>query len=63
MDVVNEVDVVLPCLDEAAALPGVLAALPDGYRALVVDNGSRDGSPDIAAAHGATVVSEPRRGY
>ncbi|MEV4644253.1 glycosyltransferase family 2 protein [Saccharopolyspora sp. NPDC049357] len=63
MDVVNQVDVVLPCLDEAAALPGVLAALPDGYRALVVDNGSRDGSPDIAAAHGATVVSEPRRGY
>ncbi|TDD81739.1 glycosyltransferase family 2 protein [Saccharopolyspora karakumensis] len=60
---VNEVDVVLPCLDEAAALPGVLAALPDGYRALVVDNGSRDGSPDIAAARGATVIAEPRRGY
>ncbi|WP_235879083.1 glycosyltransferase family 2 protein [Saccharopolyspora karakumensis] len=59
----NEVDVVLPCLDEAAALPGVLAALPDGYRALVVDNGSRDGSPDIAAARGATVIAEPRRGY
>jgi glycosyltransferase involved in cell wall biosynthesis len=63
MGVVNEVDVVLPCLDEAAALPGVLAALPDGYRALVVDNGSRDGSPDIAAARGATVIAEPRRGY
>lgn len=60
---VNEVDVVLPCLDEAAALPGVLAALPPGYRALVVDNGSRDGSPEVAAAHGAKVVGEPRRGY
>ncbi|HEV2778749.1 MAG TPA: glycosyltransferase family 2 protein [Actinophytocola sp.] len=59
----DHVDVVLPCLDEAAALPGVLAALPAGYRAIVVDNGSTDGSPEIAAAHGATVVHEPRRGY
>jgi len=57
------VDVVLPCLDEAAALPGVLAALPPGYRAIVVDNGSTDGSPEVAAAHGATVVHEPRKGY
>ncbi|GAA1029301.1 MULTISPECIES: glycosyltransferase family 2 protein [Amycolatopsis] len=56
-------DVVLPCLDEAAALPGVLANLPPGYRAIVVDNGSRDGSPGVAAAHGAKVVDEPRRGY
>ncbi|WP_020664643.1 glycosyltransferase [Amycolatopsis benzoatilytica] len=56
-------DVVLPCLDEAAALPGVLAGLPPGYRAIVVDNGSRDCSPEIAAAHGAKVVDEPRRGY
>ncbi|MGN9908918.1 glycosyltransferase family 2 protein [Phytohabitans sp. LJ34] len=58
-----DVDVVLPCLDEAAALPGVLAALPARYRAIVVDNGSRDGSPEVAAAHGATVVSERRKGY
>ncbi|ATY16797.1 glycosyltransferase family 2 protein [Amycolatopsis sp. AA4] len=56
-------DVVLPCLDEAAALPGVLASLPPGYRAIVVDNGSRDGSPGVAAGHGAKVVDEPRRGY
>ena len=57
------IDVVLPCLDEAAALPSVLAAIPPGYRALVVDNGSSDNSPEIAAAHGATVVEEPQRGY
>lgn len=57
------VDVVLPCLDEAAALPKVLAGLPPGWRAIVVDNGSRDGSADVAAAHGATVVTEPRRGF
>ncbi|MFL6124789.1 glycosyltransferase family 2 protein, partial [Actinophytocola sp.] len=59
----DAVDVVLPCLDEAAALPGVLASLPAGYRAIVVDNGSTDGSPAVAAAHGATVVHEARRGY
>lgn len=57
------VDVVLPCLDEAEALPWVLARIPDGWRALVVDNGSTDGSADIARALGATVVHEARRGF
>ncbi|MGY2082719.1 glycosyltransferase family 2 protein [Blastococcus sp. SYSU DS0539] len=56
-------DVVLPCLDEAGALPWVLGRLPAGYRAIVADNGSTDGSPAIAAAHGATVVSVPQRGF
>ncbi|MEU1364699.1 glycosyltransferase family 2 protein [Streptomyces sp. NPDC005803] len=56
-------DVVLPCLDEAAALPGVLGAIPDGWRAIVVDNGSTDGSAELARALGATVVHEPRRGF
>lgn len=57
------IDVVLPCLDEAAALPLVLSALPPGYRAIVVDNGSTDGSPRVAADLGATVIHEPRGGY
>ena len=57
------VDVILPCLDEAAALPGVLAGFPPGYRPIVVDNGSTDGSPDVAASHGARVVREGQRGY
>lgn len=57
------VDIVLPCLDEAEALPGVLAAMPAGYRVIVVDNGSTDDTAAVAAACGATVVSEPRRGY
>jgi glycosyltransferase involved in cell wall biosynthesis len=57
------VDIVLPCLDEARALPAVLAGLPPGVRAIVVDNGSRDGSADVARAHGAVVVAEPRRGF
>lgn len=58
-----DVDVVLPCLNEAEALPWVLARIPRGWRALVVDNGSTDGSADIARALGATVVHEPRRGF
>jgi glycosyltransferase involved in cell wall biosynthesis len=56
-------DVVLPCLDEAEALPWVLARIPAGWRAVVVDNGSTDGSARIAADLGATVVHEPRRGF
>ena len=56
-------DVLLPCLDEAAALPWVLSRMPAGFRPLVVDNGSRDGSPEIAAALGATVIRAERRGY
>ncbi|MET9807458.1 glycosyltransferase family 2 protein [Streptomyces halstedii] len=56
-------DIVLPCLDEADALPWVLGRVPDGWRAVVVDNGSTDGSADLARALGATVVHEPRRGF
>jgi len=56
-------DVILPVLDEATAIPGVLAAMPPGYRPIVVDNGSTDGSAEIAADLGATVVGEPRRGF
>ncbi|GFM17680.1 dolichyl-phosphate sugar synthase [Mycobacterium sp. PO1] len=54
---------VLPCLNEAASLPGVLADLPDGYRALVVDNNSTDGTAEVARSHGAEVVAERRPGY
>lgn len=57
------VDVVLPCLDEADALPWVLPRLPDGYRAIVVDNGSTDDSAAIAREHGALVLEAPVRGF
>ncbi|MFJ5533460.1 glycosyltransferase family 2 protein [Streptomyces sp. NPDC093261] len=57
------VDVVLPCLDEAEALPWVLDRVPSGWRAIVVDNDSTDRSADIARALGAHVVHEPRRGF
>lgn len=57
------VDVVLPCLNEKGALPWVLARLPEGYRAIVVDNGSTDGSAELATQLGAMVIREERRGF
>ena len=59
----SRVTVVLPCLNEADSLPGVLTALPDGYRALVVDNNSTDDTAVVARAHGADVVVEAKPGY
>lgn len=56
-------DVVLPALDEAAAVTWVLERMPAGFRPIVVDNGSTDATAALAAAAGATVVSEPRRGF
>jgi glycosyltransferase involved in cell wall biosynthesis len=57
------IDVVLPVLDEADAIPWVLRRMPAGYRPIVVDNGSVDGSGAVALALGAQVVDEPRRGF
>jgi glycosyltransferase involved in cell wall biosynthesis len=57
------VTVVLPALDEAAALPAALGSFPAGVDLLVVDNGSSDGTGSVAAATGARVVTEPRRGF
>ncbi|HEX2410293.1 MAG TPA: glycosyltransferase family 2 protein [Solirubrobacteraceae bacterium] len=56
-------DVVLPVLDEREALPWVLGRMPAGYRPIVVDNGSADGSGALAASLGAQVVREPRPGF
>src|SRR4051794_17091731 len=57
------IDVVLPCLDEAAAIPWVMARMPASARAIVVDNGSTDGSAPLARSLGALVVPCERRGY
>jgi glycosyltransferase involved in cell wall biosynthesis len=59
---------VIPALDEAASLPGVLAALRsapggDRLRIVVADNGSSDGTSEVARDLGAEVVWAPRRGY
>ncbi|HEY3727060.1 MAG TPA: glycosyltransferase family 2 protein [Solirubrobacteraceae bacterium] len=57
------IEVILPVLDEAAAIPVVLAAMPPGFEPLVVDNGSIDGSGRVARDLGARVIFEPRRGF
>jgi len=59
----RRVTVILPALDEAAALPAALASFPAGTDLLVVDNGSTDGTAAVAMAAGARVVYEPRRGF
>jgi glycosyltransferase involved in cell wall biosynthesis len=56
-------DVVLPVLDEREAIPWVLERMPAGYDPIVVDNGSTDGSGELAAGLGARVVTEPRPGF
>ena len=64
------VSVVIPCLDEAETIAQCVASaravleesgLPG--EVIVVDNGSTDGSGDLARTGGAVVVDEPRRGY
>ncbi|TFD61327.1 glycosyltransferase family 2 protein [Cryobacterium suzukii] len=57
------VNVVLPCLNEVQALPWILERMPVGYSAIVVDNGSTDGSAELARSLGAQVVHESRRGF
>jgi glycosyltransferase involved in cell wall biosynthesis len=57
------VTVILPALNEAVALPVALASFPPEVDLLVVDNGSTDQTAAVAAAHGARVVHEPRRGF
>ncbi len=59
----SDVDVILPVLNEADALGWVLSRMPVGHRAIVVDNGSTDGSANIARGLGALVVSEAQRGF
>lgn len=58
------VAVVIPVLNEAEALPRVLSSIPSWVaHVIVADNGSSDGSGDIARHAGAIVVEEPVRGY
>jgi len=56
-------DVIIPVLNEAATIAALVTAMPPGYRAVVVDNGSTDGSGDLARGAGATVVDEPVPGF
>ena len=57
--------IIIPALNEAQSLPHVLRGIPNHLveEVVVVDNGSTDETARVAAGMGATVVSEPRRGY
>lgn len=55
--------VVLPCRDEAQALLALLVEVPQEFDVIVVDNGSHDGTAEVAAELGATVVREVQPGY
>jgi glycosyltransferase involved in cell wall biosynthesis len=56
-------DLVIPCRDEAPALGELLRRVPEQLSVIVVDNGSRDHTAEVARALGATVVVEPQPGY
>jgi glycosyltransferase involved in cell wall biosynthesis len=65
-----ELSIVMPCLNEAETL-AVCIDKAQGYlersgvvgEVIIADNGSTDGSQDIARAHGARVVDVPAKGY
>src|SRR5262252_6185477 len=59
------VSVVIPTYDEAGSIASVLDEIPASLvtEVVVVDAGSTDGTREIAAAHGARVIVETRRGY
>lgn len=53
----------LPCRDEGPALPALLSRVPGEFAVVVVDNGSRDDTAEVAERLGARVVVEPVPGY
>ncbi len=57
--------VIIPALNEEQSIGRVIDAIPQGLalEVIVVDNGSTDRTADIAAARGARVVRQPKRGY
>ena len=61
----TRIALLIPALNEEASIGHVLSNLPAGLfsQVVVVDNGSTDRTAEVAQAHGATVVREPRRGY
>jgi glycosyltransferase involved in cell wall biosynthesis len=56
-------NVVLPVLNEREAIPWVLERMPAGFTPIVADNGSTDGSGELARSLGAQVVHEPTPGF
>ncbi|HEX9880314.1 MAG TPA: glycosyltransferase family 2 protein [Candidatus Binatia bacterium] len=60
-----KVSLIIPALNEAESLPSVIAAVPRDTVTdiIVVDNGSRDDTGNVARRAGARVLYESRRGY
>ena len=60
----RKIAVIIPAFDEAGAIGKVISEVPDWVdKTIVADNASRDGTAEIAKAHGAHVVHEPQAGY
>jgi glycosyltransferase involved in cell wall biosynthesis len=61
----SRIAVIIPAFNEAESIGSVLSDIPSELvtEVVVVDNASTDGTGDIARAHGATVLHEPRPGY
>lgn len=57
----SSIALIMPCLNEASALAQLLPLVPEEVELIVCDNGSTDGSPDLAAALGAKVVRHGKR--
>ncbi len=62
---ISRVGLILPALDEEAAVGATLSGFAGHSPAqvIVADNGSSDRTAEVAQAHGAQIVREPRRGY
>jgi glycosyltransferase involved in cell wall biosynthesis len=65
-----KVSIVIPCLNEASSIERCVALAREAVdsqewqgEVIVTDNGSDDGSAELARRAGARVVHEPRRGY
>ncbi len=56
--------VIVPALNEAGSITALMERVPFGPRSVIVaDNGSTDGTADLARQAGARVAHAPRRGY
>ncbi len=62
-DTTLRVAVLIPALNEAESLPALFAEIPEVDRIVLIDNGSLDGTADIAANLGAEVIQQSKRGY
>jgi glycosyltransferase involved in cell wall biosynthesis len=61
----EKISVIIPVFNERDSIGKVLDDIPNDLinEVVVVDNGSTDGSAEIAKTHGSTVIYEPKQGY